>query len=206
MNKPKGMWISGRRLWASDIDGVWEFDLDSRDGKKLELPGIQFANDVAVMKKALYVTDNRSDQLFRVEPADFLKAKGAPRISVVLAGKGISPNGIWPTKDGTLLMAGFKSKEEARGIFALAPGQEPKPVTDPIGMLDGLYQTKDGDLLATDWATGSLFSWSKAKGMQKLATGFKGPADFAVVPGKKGLLVVVPDLVQGELRFVQLGK
>jgi hypothetical protein len=44
------------------------------------------------------------------------------------------------------------------------------------------------------------------KVMQKLVTGIKGPADFAVVPNAKGLLVVVPDLVQGELRFVQLGK
>ena len=30
------------------------------------------------------------------------------------------------------------------------------------------------------------------------------PADFCVVPNDKGLLVVVPDLVKGELRFVQI--
>jgi len=42
--------------------------------------------------------------------------------------------------------------------------------------------------------------------MQKLATGFKGPADFCVIPGKDGLLAVVPDLVQGSLRFVQLSR
>jgi hypothetical protein len=34
--------------------------------------------------------------------------------------------------------------------------------------------------------------------------GFKGPADFCVVPEPGGLLVVVPDLVQSELRFVRL--
>lgn len=42
--------------------------------------------------------------------------------------------------------------------------------------------------------------------MQTLADGFKGPADFAVAPNAKGLLVVVPDLVKSELRFVQLGE
>ena len=31
-------------------------------------------------------------------------------------------------------------------------------------------------------------------------------ADFCVIPNKQGLLVVVPDLVKGELRFVQLGE
>jgi len=43
-------------------------------------------------------------------------------------------------------------------------------------------------------------------GMKKLATEFKGPADLCAFPNSKGLMVVVPDLVKGELRFVQLGK
>lgn len=206
INKPKGMWVIGTRLWVTDIDGVWIFDLKTKEGKKLDLPGVTFANDTAVMKKTLYVTDNRTDQVVSIEPADFLKSKTAPKITVVLTGKSINPNGIYPAKDGSLLLAGSKAKEEPRGIYSLVPGKDPKPVTENIGRLDGLYQMKDGDLLATDWETGSLFAWSKAKGMQKLATGIKGPADFAVAPNAKGLLVVVPDLVQGELRFVQLGK
>jgi hypothetical protein len=205
LHKPKGMWVAGKRLWVSDIDAVWVFDLDTKQGKKLELPGAKFANDVAVLKDALYVSDNRSDQLFRVEPADFLKTD-APKATSILSGKNISPNGIYPAADGSLLMVGFKGKDEPRGIYSIMPGSDPKPLTEAIGMLDGLYQTKDGDLLATDWVSGSIFSWSKAGGMHKLATGFKGPADFAVVPNEKGLLVVVPDLVQGNLRFVQLGK
>ncbi|HTO48498.1 MAG TPA: hypothetical protein VML91_12745 [Burkholderiales bacterium] len=42
--------------------------------------------------------------------------------------------------------------------------------------------------------------------MHKLASGFKGPADFCVIPTPKGLTVVVPDLVQSELRFVHLAQ
>lgn len=35
--------------------------------------------------------------------------------------------------------------------------------------------------------------------------GFKGPADFTVVPGEGGsMTVVVPDLVQSQLRFIHL--
>jgi hypothetical protein len=81
-----------------------------------------------------------------------------------------------------------------------------KPISAEIGRLDGLYETQDGTLLATDWDSGSLFAWSEKGGMRKLATGFKGPADFCVVPSGKGLLVVVPDLVKSERRFVQLGR
>jgi hypothetical protein len=205
LNKPKGLWIKGNRLWATDIDAVWVFDLKTKEGKKLELPGIQFANDPTVMGNALYVSDNRSDQLFRVEPADFLKAKAAPKITVVFKGKGVFPNGLYPGKGGSLLMVGFESKDKPHGIYEMAPGKDPVALSDNIGLLDGLYQTKDGDILATDWVSGSLFQWNKKMGMKKLATDFKGPADFCVVPNAKGLLVAVPDLVKGEIRFVQLG-
>ena len=61
-------------------------------------------------------------------------------------------------------------------------------------------------LLVTDWNSGTLFRWSEKTGMQTLASGFKGPADFCVVPEAGGLLVVVPDLVKGELRLVRLAK
>jgi hypothetical protein len=111
LNKPKGIWIRGSRLWVTDIDVVWIFDLKTRKGRKLELPGIKFANDPAVRSNILYVSDNRADQLFRVEPADFLNAKSEPRVSVVLSGKSIQPNGLYPAKDGSLLMVGFVPKE-----------------------------------------------------------------------------------------------
>jgi DNA-binding beta-propeller fold protein YncE len=61
LNKPKGSWVEGNRLWVTDIDVVWLFDLQTRRGKKVALPGAQFANDLAVMGKALYVSDNRTD-------------------------------------------------------------------------------------------------------------------------------------------------
>ncbi|HYC16780.1 MAG TPA: hypothetical protein VEC94_06220 [Pseudolabrys sp.] len=205
LNKPKGIWISGNRLWVTDIDSVWVFDLKTKEGKKLELPGVTFANDPAVMGGALYVSDNRSDQLVRVEPADFLKSKATPKISVMFKDKSINPNGIYPGKGGTLLMVGFKDKDNPRGIYSMARGKDPVALADKIGMLDGLYLMQNGDILATDWTSGSLFRWNKKDGMQKLASGFKGPADFCAVPNKQGLLVAVPDLVKGEIRLIQLG-
>jgi len=205
LNKPKGIWIAGNRLWVTDIDSVWVFDLKTKEGKKLELPGVTFANDPAVMGGALYISDNRSDQLVRVEPADFLKSKAPPKITVVFKDKSINPNGVYPDRNGSLLLVGFKDKDNPRAIYSMAPGKEPVALTDKIGMLDGLYVMQNGDILATDWSSGSLFRWNKKDGMQKLATGFKGPADFCAVPNKQGLLVAVPDLVKGEMRLIQLG-
>jgi hypothetical protein len=205
LNKPKGIWIKDDRLWVTDIDSVWEFDLKTKKGRKLDLPGIVFANDVTVIGDALYVSDNRSDQLVRIEPADFMERFAAPKITALFKDKSIFPNGVYPGKRGALMMVGFKGKEDPRGIYSMMPGKEPELLSDNIGMLDGLYVTSDGDVLATDWMTGSLFQWNKTMGMKKLAADFKGPADFCAFPNKKGLMVVVPDLVKGELRFVQLG-
>lgn len=206
LNKPKGIWIIGNHLWVTDIDSVWEFDLKTKEGKKLDLPGIEFANDPTVMGNTLYVSDNRSDQLFSVQPADFLKLKTAPKITVVFKGKGVFPNGLYPGKNGSLIMVGFEAKDKPQGIYEMAPGKDPKLISDKIGMLDGLYRMKNGDLLATDWISGTMFQWNKKMGKKDLAKGFKGPADLCAIPNAKGLLVIVPDLVKGELRFVQLGK
>jgi len=191
---------------VTDIDTVWVFDLKTKKGKKLDLPGVTFANDPTVMGNALYVSDNRSDQLVRVEPADFLEAKADPKITALFKDKGVNPNGVYPGKGGTLLMVGFKGKDDPRGIYAMKPGKDPELLSDKIGMLDGLYLMSNGDLLATDWVSGSLFQWNKTMGMKKLATDFKGPADFCAFENAQGLMVVVPDLVKGEMRFVQLGK
>ncbi len=87
----------------------------------------------------------------------------------------------------------------------MSAGGEIKTLAKDLGRLDGLYQMDDGTLLFTDWNSGSLLRWS-AKGAETLAKGFKGPVDFCVVPEAGGLLVVVPDLVQGELRLVRLAR
>ncbi|HSB62377.1 MAG TPA: hypothetical protein VLI67_11700 [Vicinamibacteria bacterium] len=199
LHKPKGIWAEGNRLWVTDIDVAWVFDLTTRQGRKVALPGVQFANDPTVNGNALYVSDNRGDQLFRVEPADFLDLKGEPRVTRVLAGKSVYPNGLWPAPHGVIITVG-------RGISSLSPQGELKTLSPALGRLDGVYLMDDMSLLVTDWNTGALAHWSPQGGMRTLTAGFKGPADFCVMPDREGLLVVVPDLVQSQLRFIRLPK
>ena len=116
MNKPKGNLIENGHLWVTDIDSVWEFDLKTGKSRHLPLPGITFANDPAILGGALYVSDNRSDKLVKIEPADFLDMKGDPKITPVFSGKGIFPNGLWPAQNGDLLMVGFEPKKPARHL------------------------------------------------------------------------------------------
>ena len=203
LNKPKGIWVQGNRLWTTDIDSAWVFDLKSKKGRKVALPGAQFANDPAVRGKALYVTDNRTDQVYRVEPADFLNAKSEPKVSTVFKDAQVNPNGIWPGKRG-LLVVGFLAPDKPRAIYRLGKDGKPTAISDPLGRLDGVYELKDGSLLVTEWNSGSLSQWSKKLGMHKLAEGFKGPADFCVIAKGKGMTAYVPDLVQSQVRIIEL--
>ena len=202
MNKPKGIWVEGGRLWVTDIDGVWIFDTKTKKGRKLAIPGAEFANDVAMHNGVVWVSDNRSDQLFRIEPADFLAPSVQPKVTTVWSKKDVNPNGLWPAKDGSLLMAGFLGPDKPRALFAMGRDNVPRPLGPPIGRLDGLAEMPDGAILATDWNTGSLFRWTAKDGVQALAKDFKGPADFCVM----GDTVYVPDLVQGQVRIVKLGR
>ena len=203
MNKPKGIWVERGRLWVTDIDGVWIYDTASKKGRKLPIPGIVFANDPAVVGNTLFVSDNRSDQLFQVEPADFLDAGVQPKVTVAVSKKEIHPNGLWPARSGTLLMVGFQSPDKPRGIHAFSPDGTTRELSAPLGQLDGVYELRDGTgLLVTDWKSGTLSRWTPQGGLEPLASGFKGPADFCTM----GTRVYVPDLVKGELRIVSLGR
>jgi hypothetical protein len=204
-NKPKGIWINRNRIWIADLDAVWVFDLKSKKGRRLEV-GTGYANDVTVLRNVLYITDNRNDAVVRVTPANFLRAKVEPKIEKIYSGKGVSPNGIYPSRNGSLLLGGFKSKDDPHGIYELGLGQEPKLISKPIGMVDGIYQMRNGEILATDWVTNSLFQWNEKDGVRKLAGDVKGPADFCVVRNRDGYLVALPDLVKGEIRLIQLGR
>jgi len=205
MNKPKGIWINRNRLWVADLDAVWVFELNSKKGRRLEV-GTGYANDVTVVRNVLYVTDNRNDVVLRITPANFLRDKITPKIDKIYSGKGVNPNGIYPSRNGSLLLGGFKSKDDPHGIYELGLGQEAKLISKPIGLVDGLYQMRNGEILATDWVTNSLFQWNEKDGVRKLSGDIKGPADFTVVRNREGYLVALPDLVKGEIRLIQLSR
>lgn len=204
LNKPKGVWVEGGRLWVTDIDVVWIFDTKTRKGRKIELPGAQFVNDVAVKGDTLYVSDNVLDAVFTVQPADFLDTQQTPTVKQVVSGASINPNGVYPAQDGSLLLAGMGGADQPRGLYALGADGKVETLANDLGKLDGLYQTQDGILLVTDWASGTLFSWSRATGRQTLVADFKGPADFCAMPSGDGLNLVVPDLIKGQLRLIKL--
>src|SRR3546814_17206120 len=102
----------------------------TKEGRSVELPGIQFANDPTIVGDAVFVSDNRGDQLYRVTLADFLAHGVTPEVTPISGGKSITPNGLYPAAAGSLLMTGFNSDTEASGISAITPGGAARPLGD----------------------------------------------------------------------------
>ncbi|MBU0514410.1 MAG: hypothetical protein KJ621_06515 [Proteobacteria bacterium] len=203
LHKPKGLWVAGDKLWTTDIDGVWIFDLKTKKGRRLGL-GATFANDPVVGRGKLYVSDMATGKVHLIEPADFSKAK--PKVTVVVDDRRLSPNGLWLTPAGVLHIAAMAFQRGLGPIFTLVGPNRLKAVTGPLGRLDGLAVLSDGTILYTDWAHHGLFAVKPGGKPYQLAGGFRGPADFAVVPRGRGYLVVVPDLVTGVIRFVTISR
>jgi hypothetical protein len=206
LNKPKGVWVESSRLWVTDIDVVWTFDLRTSQGKKTVLPGVKFANDATVMEDILFVSDSGAGQIYRVEPADFLEIEGNPKVTVFVKSESFAPNGLFPAQDGSLLVVGNDMFGKDRTVYTVDADGKLTALFKYPGRLDGVAQLDDGTLLVTDWKCKSLFRWALKMGVKILATGFKGPADFCVISEPKGLLVIVPDLIKNQLRMIRLSK
>ncbi len=85
-----------------------------------------------------------------MEPADFLDIKGNPTVTVFAAGLSFSPNGLYPTCYGLLLMVWFERTGQDHGIYCVDPDGKLKALSKDIGWLDGFSQLDDGTLLVTD--------------------------------------------------------
>ncbi len=206
LHKPKGVTISQGKLWVTDIDAVWEFDIKSRRGKKVSLPDAQFANDTTIMDGVLYVSDSAGDKLYTVEPADFLDTPDGPKVALRYRGLGIHPNGLCAGPKGALVMVGYNPGGEDEGIYALDRTGKVTAWAEKIGALDGLARLDDDTYLFTDWKSGALLSWNRNEGVRTLIKGFEGPADFCLIPGEKENTVVLPDLVTGEVHVIRISR
>jgi len=50
-----------------------------------------------------------------MEPADFLE-KRDPKVTTVFSEKSVNPNGLYPARDGSLLMVGFMSADPGGAV------------------------------------------------------------------------------------------
>ncbi|WP_027161236.1 ATP/GTP-binding protein [Mesorhizobium sp. WSM1293] len=203
MDAPKGMAISGGKLYVADITKVRVVDLAS--GKlvaSISVPNAVFLNDMTSDQSGkVYVTDMLADAIYRIDgdrPELFVKDGGLAspngvfadggRLIVASWGKGIKPD-FSTTELGGLLSVDIASKVVS-----------PLPAAQKFADLDGVVAIGD-TIYATAYMTGTLYRYH-AGGAPEVVAQFKpGSADIGT-DGKS--ILYVPLMNEGEVVALKL--
>ena len=203
MDAPKGMAISGGKLYAADITKVRVVDLAS--GKlvsTIEVPGAVFLNDMTQDSAGnVYVSDMLADTIYRIDddrPELFVK-------DALLA----SPNGVF-ADGGRLIVASWGKGINTKDFSTAEPGGllsvdlatkkiTPLPGAQKFADLDGVIAIGD-TIYATAYMTGTLYSYHDGGAPQVVATFKPGSADI----GTDGKRIFVPLMGEGEIAALSL--
>ncbi|CDX60936.1 Periplasmic ATP/GTP-binding protein [Mesorhizobium plurifarium] len=198
MDAPKGMAISGDRLYAADITKVRVVDLASgRLVETIDVPGAVFLNDMTEDSAGkVYVSDMLADTIYRIDgdrPEPFVKdaqlaspngvfADG-DRLIVASWGKGINKTDFSTAEPGGLLSVDLATKKVA-----------PLPGAQNFADLDGVIAMGD-TIYATAYMTGTLYSYKPGGAPTAVAQFKPGSADI----GTDGKNIFVPLMGEGEV-------
>ncbi len=184
LDAPKGMALSGGRLYVADIDRVVGFDLATRRRvSSATLPGAapSLLNDIAVMGDRLLVTDTLRGELFAFDP-------GMGQF-VSLAADIPGANGIvWDADRERAVIVALGADFAGGDLFTWAAATGPRRVPDsPRGIFDGVALLPDGRVLVSDWVSptaspGTFLIVDPDTGdsvTRKFGAEIHGPADFA---------------------------
>lgn len=203
MDAPKGMAISGDKLYAADITKVRVVDLASgRLVETIDVPGAVFLNDMTEDGAGkLYVSDMLADTIYRIDgdrPEPFVK-------DPLLA----SPNGVF-ADDGRLIVASWGkginktdfSTAEPGGLLSVDLATKkvtPLPGAQNFADLDGVIAMGD-TIYATAYMTGTLYSYKPGRAPTAVAQFKPGSADI----GTDGEKIFVPLMGEGEVVALSL--
>lgn len=198
LDAPKGMAISGGRLYVSDIDKLVEIDLASgKVAARHEAPGAQFLNDVeADAQGRVYVSDMFTDTIWRLENGRLEAWLQDPAL--------LSPNGLYA--QGDKLIVATWGVRQAGGFETSTAGHlvevslTDKSVRDmgsaPVGNLDGI-ELQAESYLVTDWMAGGLFRITSDGTAERLLDLPQGSADLAYL--EDGKIAVIPMMMDNKL-------
>jgi len=204
LDAPTGIASVADRLYVADRAGLLEIDIAAaRVLRTIELPGVQFANDVAAAPDGtLYVSDMAANRIYRVLPGRGAEAwLETPSLQ--------NPNGLWVEGD-TLIVATWGPLVEPGGFATHHPGTvlrvdrgdgsiAPLGSGEPVANLDGIVRVGE-HYFATDWSGGRLLRFDAAGAYEVVLSGFSMLADLGY--SRENHTLGLP--VMGENRLVLL--
>lgn len=184
LNAPKGLAVSGDRLYVADMDELVEIDIPHAKIVARHRPeGAQFLNGIDVAPDgSVYVTDSFAARIYRLRHGEVETWFADPALGGI--------NGII-AEAGRLVSGSFQSG----GVWEIDLGTKAvHPLAEGLGAFDGIVSDGEGGYFLSDWA-GRVFasdlSGPEAAPETLLDTreASKSAADIEYVPSLELLLV-----------------
>lgn len=199
LNAPKGLAVSGSKLYVADIDTLVVIDIDTGSIiQRHTVVDAEFLNDVAAGDDgSIYVTDMMLNRIHRLQNNHFSTLVESEQLE--------NPNGILVQKDH-LVIASWGVMTD--GFATEIPGHL-KTVSlkdmainsigsgNPIGNLDGLEADGNGNFYVTDWMAGKFLHVNKDGDAEVLLNLGQGSADHTFIPDKN--LILIPMMNDNKL-------
>jgi hypothetical protein len=199
-NAPKGLALSGGKLYTADIDVLHE--IDTKDGKILNsyaAKDAKFLNDVAADGAGnVYVSDMVTNTIWKLAGGKFEIFLNDAKLE--------NPNGL-TVEGGNLRVAawgvmtdGFATKVPGHLISVALDSKAISNVGDgkPFGNLDGLEPLGGGAYLISDWMKGNVMKYSADGKVDTLLELGQGAADIGYDATSKTMYV--PQMKNGTLQ------
>ncbi len=199
LHAPKGMIVSGDKIYVSDVDHLVEVDINhGRVTGKWKAEGAKFLNDTAIDSAGnVYVSDMFGNSVYRLSNN---------KLEMWVQGNDIpGPNGLMVEGDDLLIATwgviaeGFSTSTaghlkkvslSSQAVSSLGNGSV-------VGNLDGLEPDGHGSYYVTDWMAGSLYKIHSSGNADMLLDLNQGSADHEYIQSKK--LIVIPMMLDGKI-------
>ncbi|MFK8139380.1 MAG: hypothetical protein AB8E15_13555 [Bdellovibrionales bacterium] len=189
LNAPKGMRAHKGNLWVTDIDSVLVIDIKkSKIIKRINIKKAKFLNDIAISPEGIvYVSDTISSKIHVIK--NF-------KSSIFMEGSQLeSPNGLLYLNDKLYVASWGLTKDWTTKTLGrlYAIDISTKNINyitkNPLGNLDGLEKSKDGDFLVSDWVAGKVYNITNNGQVSLVFKGSKGLADIGYVQETDTILI-----------------
>ncbi len=205
LNAPKGLAVAGGLLYVADITFVRLFDRKTGAPKgKIAIPGATFLNGVAAAPDGtVYVSDSgmkAGKEGFEPTGSDSIyKITKGTRADKVIADKELGrPNGLAAEETGVWAVT-FGSGEL---YHVTRDGKKEAAQKLPAGMLDGLVKLSDGTVLASSWASSSIYRGAPGGTFETVIRDVKSPAGIGY--DTKRNVVLIPMMLVDAVQLQKL--
>ena len=207
LNAPKGIRVANDILYTVDINQLIIVDLKKEKLiAKIDIPNALLLNDVVVDKDGtLYLSDTVQGAIYKVKRPLSKKAS----IEIWMKNLAQVPNGLYldgkklyVTGWGTEIKPDYKTTQEGRLYTINIDDQKIEELTEPLGKLDGVEMTEDGEILFSALWQDIIYSYSPKTKQTKIFYQSDrknthvdnyaiNPGDIGIIPSKR--LILIPN-------------